>query len=134
VSNEKVRIDRIDHLILWARDVPATCDFYQRVLGMEVVRYEGGRSALAFGRQKINVEQAWGEPASTEGRRPEGLHLCLIADGPLAEVEAQLQACGVPLEFGGRVRRSGALGPIESLYFRDPEGNSIEVSAYSDSA
>jgi catechol 2,3-dioxygenase-like lactoylglutathione lyase family enzyme len=101
---------------------------------MEVVAYEGGRSALAFGRQKINVEQARGDGGPGDGRRPESLHLCLIADGPLAEVEAQLQACGVPVEFGGRVRRSGALGAIESIYFRDPDGNSIEVSTYPDAS
>jgi catechol 2,3-dioxygenase-like lactoylglutathione lyase family enzyme len=129
VSNGGVRIDRIDHVILRARDVGATCAFYRRVLGMDVVDYEDGRAALRFGRQKINVEPVSGD-ADMAAR--EGLHLCLIADGPLADAEAHLRACGVALEFGGRVRRSGAEGPIESLYFRDPDGHSIEVSAYTD--
>lgn len=124
-------IERIDHLVLTVADVEATCAFYERVLGMTPVTFGEGRRALRFGRQKINLHQA-GRELEPKARvpTPGSGDLCLIAVTPLDEVQAHLEACGIELLEGGPSARSGATGPITSLYFRDPDGNLIEVSRY----
>ena len=53
-----IRIDRLDHLVLTVASIEASCAFYERILGMTVVRFGQGRTALAFGAQKINLHQA----------------------------------------------------------------------------
>ena len=125
-----MRIDRIDHLVLTVRDIHATCAFYVHVLGMQVVTFGAGRTALTFGSQKINLHQARRE------FDPKALHptpgsgdLCFITDVPLDEVIAHIKSCGVAIEEGP-VPRSGAIGPIESIYLRDLDGNLIEISNY----
>jgi catechol 2,3-dioxygenase-like lactoylglutathione lyase family enzyme len=127
-----IRIDRLDHLVLTVADVEATCAFYARVLGMAVVTFGEGRKALSFGRQKINLHQA-GHEFEPKAQRPTpgSADLCLIAEAALADVQAHLAACGVAMEQGP-VARTGALGPIRSVYFRDPDLNLIEVSTYGD--
>ncbi len=125
-----MRIDRLDHLVLTVRDVAATCAFYARVLGMDVVTFGEGRKALAFGRQKINLHQAGREfEPKAASPTPGSADLCLIAAAPLDEVIAHLRACDVPI-VEGPVMRTGATGPIRSVYFRDPDRNLIEVSTY----
>jgi catechol 2,3-dioxygenase-like lactoylglutathione lyase family enzyme len=126
-----VAIDRIDHLVLTVADVEATCAFYRDVLGMTPVSFGAGRRALSFGRQKINLHPA-GRELEPKARTPTpgSGDLCLITSTPLAEVEAHLRARGIELLEGGATQRSGAVGPIMSLYFRDPDGNLIEVSRY----
>jgi len=125
-----MRIDRLDHLVLTVRDVEATCSFYARVLGMQVVTFGEARKALAFGRQKINLHQAGREfEPKAALPTPGSADLCLIADVALDEVIAHLAACGVAI-LEGPVMRTGATGPIRSVYFRDPDGNLIEVSNY----
>jgi catechol 2,3-dioxygenase-like lactoylglutathione lyase family enzyme len=123
-------IDRIDHVVLTAHDVDRTIEFYSRVLGMEPVSFAGGRRALAFGRQKINLHQAGREfePKALEPT-PGSLDLCFITETPVDEVIAHLKAEGVAIAQGP-VDKTGALGPIRSVYFRDPDGNLIEVSNY----
>jgi catechol 2,3-dioxygenase-like lactoylglutathione lyase family enzyme len=125
-----VRIDRLDHLVLTVADIDATADFYARVLGMEAVTFGAGRTALAFGRSKINLHRA-GHEFEPKAHRPTpgSADLCLIADGPLEQVIEDLAARGVPVEEGP-VERTGATGPIRSVYFRDPDLNLIEVSTY----
>jgi catechol 2,3-dioxygenase-like lactoylglutathione lyase family enzyme len=125
-----VRIDRLDHLVLTVADIDATADFYTRVLGMEAVTFGAGRTALAFGRSKINLHRA-GHEFEPKAHRPTpgSADLCLIADGPLEQVIEDLAAHGVPVEEGP-VGRTGATGPIRSVYFRDPDLNLIEVSTY----
>jgi catechol 2,3-dioxygenase-like lactoylglutathione lyase family enzyme len=125
-----VEIDRIDHLVLTVADVSATCDFYSRVLGMEVVTFGGGRKALAFGRQKINLHTHGSEFEPKAARAtPGSADICLITSDDLSSVLAHLNACGVPV-VEGPVSRTGALGPITSIYLRDPDANLIEVSSY----
>lgn len=125
-----MRIERLDHLVLTVRDIAATCKFYSTVLGMEVVTFGAGRKALAFGQQKFNLHEAGREFEPKADRpTPGSADLCLIAVGPLADVIAHLRACGVPI-LEGPVQRTGALGPITSVYFRDPDQNLIEVSTY----
>jgi len=125
-----MRIDRLDHLVLTVRDVDATCSFYVRVLGMQIVTFGEARKALAFGRQKINLHQAGREfEPKAALPTPGSADLCLITDVPLDEAIAHLTACAVAV-VEGPVMRTGATGPIRSVYFRDPDGNLIEVSNY----
>jgi catechol 2,3-dioxygenase-like lactoylglutathione lyase family enzyme len=125
-----MQIDRIDHLVLTVRDISATCDFYSRVLGMEVVTFGGGRRALAFGRQKVNLHQQGSEfEPKAAVAIPGSADLCLITPETPEAVLAHLEACHVPV-LEGPVPRTGALGPITSVYFRDPDANLIEVASY----
>ena len=125
-----MRIDRLDHLVLTVADIDATVAFYTRVLGMEAVTFGAGRTALAFGRSKINLHRA-GHEFEPKALRPTpgSADLCLIAAGPLEQVIEDLAAHGIPVEEGP-VERTGATGPILSVYFRDPDQNLIEVSTY----
>ncbi|USG66981.1 VOC family protein [Brevibacillus ruminantium] len=123
-------IDRLDHLVLTVKDVEATCAFYEKVLGMTVVTFGGGRRALQFGRQKINLHQAGREfEPKADKPVPGSADLCLIASVPLEQVVAHLEACGVPI-LEGPVDRTGAVGKIRSVYLRDPDQNLIEISVY----
>lgn len=125
-----MEIDRIDHVVMTVRDIDVTCDFYVRVLGMRVVTFAGGRKAVAFGRQKINLHLAGREfEPKAAHPTPGSVDLCLIASGSLEQVEAHLRACGVAI-VEGPVAKTGATGPIRSVYFRDPDPNLIEVSTY----
>ena len=125
-----MRIDRLDHLVLTVADIDATMAFYTRVLGMEAVTFGAGRTALAFGRSKINLHRA-GHEFEPKALRPTpgSADLCLIAAGPLEQVIEDLAAHGIPVEEGP-VERTGATGPILSVYFRDPDHNLIEVTTY----
>ncbi len=123
-----MKIDRIDHFVLTVRDPEASCAFYARVLGMHPVTFAGGRKALAFGNQKINLHQAGREfEPKAERPVPGSADFCLITSVPLAEVMAHLESCGVAI-IEGPVDRTGATGPLRSVYFRDPDLNLVEVS------
>lgn len=125
-----MHIDRLDHLVLTVKDVAATCGFYARVLGMEVITFGEGRKALAFGRQKINLHQQGKEiEPKASVALPGTADLCLITTETPQAVLAHLRACGVPV-LDGPVPRTGATGKITSVYFRDPDENLIEVSSY----
>jgi catechol 2,3-dioxygenase-like lactoylglutathione lyase family enzyme len=130
MSEKPVHIDRLDHLVLTVRDVEATCEFYERVMHMRAVTFAGGRRALTFGHQKLNLHPA-DAPISPHASRPTpgSADLCFITTTPIAEVVAHLQSLGLPIEEGP-VRRTGATGPIMSVYFRDPDENLIEVAGY----
>jgi catechol 2,3-dioxygenase-like lactoylglutathione lyase family enzyme len=129
-QSQCISLDRLDHLVLTVRNLEVTCDFYSAVLGMEVITFGQGRKALRFGRQKINLHALGGEFEPKAHKPTAGAgDLCFIVEGPLGQVQAHLQACGIAVE-AGPVERSGALGPILSLYLRDPDGNLIELSQY----
>ena len=127
-----MQIDRIDHVVITAFDVERSIDFYTRVLGMEAITFAGGRRGLAFGRQKINLHQAGREyePKALKPT-PGSLDLCFITEGSLDEVAEHVKSCGVKIAEGP-VAKTGALGSMQSIYFRDPDGNLIEVSKYDD--
>jgi len=123
-----MRIDTLDHLVLTVKDVKTTIDFYVNVLGMELVRFGSGRNALLFGSQKINLHQQGHEfEPKAQAPTPGSADLCFITPVPVAEVVDHLDACGVPI-IEGPVQRTGASGPIMSVYLRDPDMNLIEVS------
>jgi catechol 2,3-dioxygenase-like lactoylglutathione lyase family enzyme len=125
-----VTIDRLDHIVFTVASIDATLAFYQRVLGMAPVTFAGGRRGLAFGRQKINLHEVGKEFSPRAHRALAGTaDLCLIAAVPLDRVIAHLKAEGIAIEQGP-VPKSGATGPITSVYFRDPDLNLIEVSTY----
>ncbi|WP_200949020.1 VOC family protein [Frateuria sp. Soil773] len=125
-------IESLDHLVLTVADIEASCAFYARVLGMQVVAFGQGRKALAFGAQKINLHRHGHEFEPKAARpTPGSADLCLVTRTPMAQVLAHLQAQGVAV-LEGPVQRTGARGPITSVYFRDPDANLIEVSRYPD--
>ncbi|WP_109125752.1 VOC family protein [Dyella sp. C11] len=127
-----MKIDSLDHLVLTVADVTATSAFYVRVLGMQEVTFGEGRKALVFGAQKINLHPH-GNEFDPKARHPTpgSADVCLLTSSTLAEVISHLERQGVDIEEGP-VKRTGARGPIESVYFRDPDGNLIEVSRYID--
>ncbi|WP_009964111.1 VOC family protein [Verrucomicrobium spinosum] len=123
-------IQRLDHIVLTVRDVDASCAFYARVLGMEVVTFAGGRRALKFGQQKINLHPA-AAPVAPHAMHPTpgSADLCLITTSPMDVVLAHLAAQHV-FVTEGPVPRTGAMGLITSVYFRDPDLNLVEVAVY----
>ena len=126
----RITINHLDHLVLTVANIAITCDFYVRVLGMEKVTFAGGRTALAFGRQKINLHPAGNEyDPKAVTPMPGSADLCFIAAVPIEDVIAHLNAEGVEV-IEGPGPKAGATGPINSVYFRDPDGNLIEVSNY----
>ena len=120
-------ITHIDHVVLTVRDIEATVSFYERVLRMEAIEFAGGRRALRFGNQKINL-QTLGQETRNHACIGSG-DLCLITDLTIEDVLAHLQQQDVPI-VEGPVAKSGAMGQITSVYFNDPDGNLIEVSRY----
>jgi catechol 2,3-dioxygenase-like lactoylglutathione lyase family enzyme len=125
-----MKIDSIDHVVFTVKDINATCEFYTKVLGMEVVTFGEGRKALAFGSQKINLQQSGCESTLIADRpTPGSADICFVTAVPISEVIADLNSCGVRL-VGGPVERNGARGMMTSVYFRDPDLNLVEVSNY----
>jgi catechol 2,3-dioxygenase-like lactoylglutathione lyase family enzyme len=127
-----VQILRLDHIVLTVADIELSCRFYERVMGMQVVTFAGGRKALAFGEQKINLHQRGKEfEPKAHAPTPGSADLCFITATPVTDVLVHLKACGVAV-LEGPVARTGAVGPITSVYFRDPDHNLIEVANYSE--
>ncbi|MBP0463424.1 VOC family protein [Roseomonas sp. PWR1] len=127
-------VDRLDHLVITCRDVTISASWYQRVLGMDVEEFgPHNRTALKFGGQKINLrpveatQQDWW--TGEGGGIPGTADLCFIVTVDAEQIAAHLQRCGVAIAQGP-VAKDGALGPITSVYCRDPDGNLIEISTY----
>jgi catechol 2,3-dioxygenase-like lactoylglutathione lyase family enzyme len=122
-----MRIAALDHLVLTVADPEATVAFYER-LGMRAETFAGGRLALRFGSQKVNLHRA-GAEFEPHARQPVAgsADFCLLVEGPLEDVGRELAEAGIPVELGP-VERTGAEGPIRSLYLRDPDGNLVELS------
>jgi catechol 2,3-dioxygenase-like lactoylglutathione lyase family enzyme len=126
-------VDRIDHIVINVSSVEITAAWYQRVLGMEREDFgPDNRTALKFGGQKINLRPTdadlggWPTGVSTDVGAAD---VCFITAVPPDEVIGHLHDCGVQI-LQGTVTRTGALGPIRSVYCRDPDGNLIEISSY----
>jgi catechol 2,3-dioxygenase-like lactoylglutathione lyase family enzyme len=125
-----LKVASIDHLVLTVRDMSKTIGFYQRVLGMRHVVFEGKFNALHFGTQKINLHPFRAEylphadiPAPGTG------DMCLVCDAEIEEIVRDLATHGVEIELGP-VEQTGARGPMSSVYIRDPDKNLIELACY----
>ena len=123
-------IDHIDHIVLTTRDKEGCIRFYTEVLGMQLESFSGNRLALKFGTQKINLHE-WGKEFSPRAHvaAPGTLDLCFIAAVPLEAVIAKLGKAAIPI-VEGPVMKTGAQGPIRSVYVRDPDLNLVEISEY----
>jgi catechol 2,3-dioxygenase-like lactoylglutathione lyase family enzyme len=123
-----LKIKSLDHLVLTVKDLELTCQFYETVLGMQVIEFAGGRKALKFGRQKINLH-IFGKEFEPKADKPTpgSADLCLLTDSTISQVVEHLKRCQVEI-LEGPVERTGAEGPIISVYFRDPDQNLLEVS------
>lgn len=123
-----IQIDSIDHIVLTVRDIEATLRFYTQGLGMRAETFGDGRHALNFGQQKFNLHQAGAEfEPKARTPTPGSADFCLITRTPLDAVVRHLQTCGLSIE-SGPVPRTGALGPLQSIYLRDPDDNLVEIA------
>ncbi|MBD0334283.1 MAG: VOC family protein [Cyanobacteria bacterium Co-bin13] len=123
-----VQISHLDHWVLTVRDIEATCRFYSQVLGMAVITFGNNRKALQFGHQKINLHQAGAEiQPHADCPQPGSADFCLMLVTPLEGAIAHLHALNIAI-LVGPVQRTGATGPIQSIYLRDPDGNLIELA------
>jgi catechol 2,3-dioxygenase-like lactoylglutathione lyase family enzyme len=125
-----MKIKNLDHLVLTVSDIEATCLFYEKVLGMEVVTFGNNRKALKFGSQKINLHPLGNELEPKAEKPTSGsIDLCLISETSMEMITKHLEENDV-LVIEGPVKRTGAVGPIISVYIRDPDQNLIEISNY----
>jgi catechol 2,3-dioxygenase-like lactoylglutathione lyase family enzyme len=123
-------IASIDHFVLTVRSITDTCAFYDRVLGMKAKQFGGGRWALLFGDQKINLHQAGKEFDPKAGSpQPGAGDFCLVSGESIQNVIRHLEEEGVTIEVGP-VPKQGAIGPMTSVYIRDPDENLVEISEY----
>ncbi len=125
-----MKIASIDHIVLTVQDIEATVHFYESVLGMSSEVFGAGRVALKFGQQKINLHQYGNEfEPKAQTPKPGSEDLCFVTEVKLSEAMEHVQKQGVAI-IEGPVARTGASGPIMSFYFRDPDGNLIEIASY----
>lgn len=125
-----MKIKALDHFVLTVKDINKTIQFYESVMGMQKIEFSQGRVALSFGSQKINLHELGNEFEPKAANVKTGsADLCFISRSSIADVIACLHQCGVEV-IDGPVKRTGAVGEIISVYFRDPDGNLIEVSNY----
>lgn len=120
-------ITRFDHIVLTVRDIERSVAFYERVLGMAAITFAGGRRALRFGDQKINLQTLGQETRNFAGIGSGDV--CLVTEMETDDLIAHLAREGVPV-VEGPVEKSGALGPITSVYINDPDGNLLEIARY----
>ena len=125
-----IDIQRLDHLVLTVANVETTCQFYAQVLGCQIITFGNNRRALRFGSspQKINLHSAK-RPFQPAARKPQpgSADLCFITSTPLDTVIEHLAKLNVPI-VEGPIPRTGTLGPILSVYIRDPDGNLLEIA------
>ncbi len=122
-----MKISGFDHIVLCVNDVAATCRFYETVLGMESREERPGKWSLHFGDNKISLQDAASTPALAKRTVPGSGNFCLLTETPMTDVVANLEREGVKI-VEGPDERAGATGVILSVYFRDPDGNLVEVS------
>ena len=122
-----MNIHGLDHIVLCVRDVESTLNFYRRVLGLERREERPGKWSLYFGEQKISVQDARTAPGLAKNTTPGSGNFCLLTDLPIVEVVARLRAKQIEV-IEGPAEKEGATGRLMSVYFRDPDGNLVEVA------
>lgn len=126
----EIEIDRIDHVVLTVENIEESVAFYESALGMRPETFGEGRRALLFGKSKFNLHERGKEfEPKAKSPTPGSVDICLIANNTIDELLQHLKRTGIKIEQGP-TRRTGAMGPINSVYFRDPDQNLIEVSVY----
>ncbi|KPA20014.1 Virulence protein [Shimia sp. SK013] len=125
------QVTSLDHLVLSVTDIARTIIFYTDVLGMQVEQFtpaDGStRWALKFGEQKINLHDASTPFAPHATKVASGTaDLCFLTGSDIADWQTHLETLQVLIE-DGPIKRTGAQGPILSIYIRDPDGNLIEI-------
>ena len=121
-------LDSIDHVVLTVRDIEATIQFYRDVLGMVPEQFAGGRMALKFGNQKLNLHVAGREfNPKASAPTPGSADLCFLTSIPINAVIKELHKRGIRV-VQGPISKTGAQGPLCSVYIRDPDRNLIEIS------
>ena len=125
-----MEITHIDHLVLTVKNIEASCTFYTNVLGMKEVMFQSGRKAVTFGNQKINFHE-YGKEFDPRALHPVpgSADLCFITRDPIAKIMSHLEICGVKI-LEGPLERTGAMGPMTSIYIQDPDQNLIEIAVY----
>jgi catechol 2,3-dioxygenase-like lactoylglutathione lyase family enzyme len=122
-----MKVRSLDHIVLAVYDVQRACRFYERVLGMEPREERQGKWSLHFGSNKISLQDARAFPDIARDTVPGSGNFCLLTDTPMNEVTTHLAREGVEIVAGPN-ERAGATGPILSVYFKDTDGNLVEVS------
>ncbi|SIS76228.1 Catechol 2,3-dioxygenase [Paracoccus saliphilus] len=123
-----IKATALDHLVLTVADPARTVEFYENLLGMELREFGENRKALHFGQQKINLHRAGHEfEPKAHAPLPGSADLCFLVEGTAQDNAARLSKAGIAVEEGP-VPRTGATGPVISLYLRDPDGNLIELA------
>ena len=122
-----MKMRALDHIVLCVNDVAATCRYYERVLNMEPREERPGKWSLHFGSNKISLQHVVASPSLARGTVPGSGNFCLLTDTPLDAVVLHLRRQGIEI-VDGPGERIGAMGKILSVYFRDPDGNLVEVS------
>ena len=122
-----IDISSIDHLVLVVSNVARTCDFYEKVLGMQAVEQQPGKWSLRFGHHKISLQSIDSVPEMARKTTVGSGNFCVLTETPMEEIIEHLRACNVPV-LEGPSQKVGATGPLLSTYFHDPDGNLVEVS------
>lgn len=124
----KIHVTSIDHIVLTVKDIEKTIQFYESVLGMKTQSFGEGRVSLKFGKQKINLHEYGNEfEPKAKAPLPGSEDLCFLTDFQIEKVIIQIENLGIKI-IKGPIERTGATGPLISIYFRDPDGNLIELS------
>ncbi|WP_129115480.1 VOC family protein [Halegenticoccus tardaugens] len=123
-----MEVTRIDHLVLTVEDIETTCVFYSNVLGAKTVTFDRGRKAVQIGGQKVNLHPAGDEFEPKAARPTPGAgDFCVITELSVDEVRDRLDGAGIEI-VEGPVEKTGARGPLISVYVRDPDGNLVEIA------
>jgi catechol 2,3-dioxygenase-like lactoylglutathione lyase family enzyme len=128
-----MNVTGIDHLVLYATDVEATCEFYADTLGVaERETFDDDRVALSFGTTKLNLHPAGDvDVLHADDPAPGSADFCLVVDDPVERLGERFEEAGVAV-VEGPVTRTGARGSMRSIYVRDPDGNLVEFARYDD--
>ena len=122
-----MKITGFDHIVLCVRDVGRTIAFYEKVLGMQPREERPGKWSLYFGSNKISLQDAMSVPDISRGTVPGSANFCILTDEPVENFAKTLRDLGIDI-LAGPDEREGATGRLLSVYFRDPDGNLVEVS------